>query len=117
MRIYFARPDEKNRRFVSYGDIAQLARAPALQAGGPGFESLCLHQRKSTMCTWCFFFGFTTLCGVYCPTLTEGEEALGTKEQEADEDGKGGKPVPALLGSSCCCVTDSCAGWLRSGAS
>ena len=26
------------------GDIAQLARAPALQAGGPGFESLCLHQ-------------------------------------------------------------------------
>jgi hypothetical protein len=30
------------------GDIAQLARAPALQAGGPGFESLCLHQRKST---------------------------------------------------------------------
>ena len=29
---------------VKYGDIAQLARAPALQAGGPGFESLCLHQ-------------------------------------------------------------------------
>ena len=26
------------------GDIAQLARAPALQAGGPGFESLCLHH-------------------------------------------------------------------------
>ena len=26
------------------GDIAQLARAPALQAGGPGFESPCLHQ-------------------------------------------------------------------------
>ena len=26
------------------GDIAQLARAPALQAGGPGFESLYLHQ-------------------------------------------------------------------------
>ena len=30
----------------SSGDIAQLARAPALQAGGPGFESLYLHQRK-----------------------------------------------------------------------
>ena len=29
------------------GDIAQLARAPALQAGGPGFESLCLHQDLS----------------------------------------------------------------------
>ena len=26
------------------GDIAQLARAPALQAGGPGFESLYLHH-------------------------------------------------------------------------
>ena len=26
------------------GGIAQLARAPALQAGGPGFESLCLHH-------------------------------------------------------------------------
>ena len=26
------------------GDIAQLARAPALQAGGPGFESLLLHH-------------------------------------------------------------------------
>ena len=29
---------------INFGDIAQLARAPALQAGGPGFESLCLHQ-------------------------------------------------------------------------
>ena len=27
-----------------FGDIAQLARAPALQAGGPGFESPTLHQ-------------------------------------------------------------------------
>jgi hypothetical protein len=27
------------------GAIAQLARAPALQAGGPGFESLLLHQK------------------------------------------------------------------------
>ena len=26
------------------GDIAQLARAPALQAGGLGFESPCLHH-------------------------------------------------------------------------
>src|SRR5206468_2909725 len=31
----------------NFGDIAQLARAPALQAGGPGFESLCLHQDLS----------------------------------------------------------------------
>ncbi len=28
------------------GAIAQLARAPALQVGGPGFESLLLHQEK-----------------------------------------------------------------------
>jgi hypothetical protein len=32
------------------GDIAQLARAPALQAGGPGFESLCLHQSYFLAC-------------------------------------------------------------------
>ncbi len=31
----------------NHGDIAQLARAPALQAGGPGFESLCLHHPPS----------------------------------------------------------------------
>ena len=29
-----------------YGGLAQLARAPALHAGGPGFESLILHQRS-----------------------------------------------------------------------
>ena len=29
---------------VLHGALAQLARAPALQAGGPGFESLMLHQ-------------------------------------------------------------------------
>jgi hypothetical protein len=29
---------------VGLGDVAQLARAPALQAGGPGFESPHLHQ-------------------------------------------------------------------------
>ena len=30
-----------------YGDIAQLARAPALQAGGQGFDSLYLHQTNT----------------------------------------------------------------------
>ena len=29
---------------MAYGALAQLARAPALQAGGPGFESPTLHQ-------------------------------------------------------------------------
>ncbi len=28
------------------GALAQLARAPALQAGGPGFESPTLHHFK-----------------------------------------------------------------------
>ena len=29
---------------IADGALAQLARAPALQAGGPGFESPTLHQ-------------------------------------------------------------------------
>ena len=36
-----------NRELITndqYGGLAQLARAPALHAGGPGFESLILHQ-------------------------------------------------------------------------
>ena len=31
-------------KMVADGALAQLARAPALQAGGPGFESPTLHQ-------------------------------------------------------------------------
>ena len=31
--------------YIIFGDIAQLARAPALQAGGQGFDSLYLHHR------------------------------------------------------------------------
>src|SRR3954468_6287626 len=31
------------------GSIAQLVRAPALQAGGRGFESLCSHKRARTL--------------------------------------------------------------------
>ena len=29
---------------LNYGAVAQLARAPALQAGGQGFDSLYLHH-------------------------------------------------------------------------
>ena len=38
--------DKPPPRFVLYdiGALAQLARAPALQAGGQEFESLMLHQ-------------------------------------------------------------------------
>ena len=53
------RCDEKNRKVcLNYGAIAQLARAPALQAGGPGFESPLLHQRKKTSKATSFFFGW-----------------------------------------------------------
>ena len=34
------------------GAVAQLVRAPALQAGGQGFESLQLHQKISLMWYW-----------------------------------------------------------------
>ena len=44
--------DNKRMPFIIQGDLqmllagelAQLARAPALQAGGQGFDSLILHQ-------------------------------------------------------------------------
>ena len=34
-----------------YGDVAQLARAPALQAGGRGFESHRLHSLACSSCS------------------------------------------------------------------
>ena len=34
---------------LSYGGLAQLARAPALQAGGQRFESVILHQGENRM--------------------------------------------------------------------
>ena len=42
------------RRFATLwrrGDVAQLARAPALQAGGRGFESHRLHQARHRVCS------------------------------------------------------------------
>ncbi len=39
---YFHIPSAISTPF--FGALAQLARAPALQAGGPGFESPTLHQ-------------------------------------------------------------------------
>ena len=40
-KIYFT---VKWSEFMVQGALAQLARAPALQAGGPGFESPTLHH-------------------------------------------------------------------------
>ena len=37
-------------RACTPGGIAQLARAPALQAGGPGFESPCLQKNSGKLC-------------------------------------------------------------------
>ena len=34
---------------LSYGGLAQLARAPALQAGGQRFESVILHYGENRM--------------------------------------------------------------------
>ena len=39
---------DKSTLKLTYGDIAQLARAPALQAGGQGFDSLYLHHKHHT---------------------------------------------------------------------
>ncbi len=39
----------KADRLFGRGALAQLARAPALQAGGPGFESPMLHQKMFSM--------------------------------------------------------------------
>ena len=33
-----------NLKFLLEGELAQLARAPALHAGGQGFDSLILHS-------------------------------------------------------------------------
>ena len=35
---------EKEYEFFEAGELAQLARAPALHAGGQGFDSLILHH-------------------------------------------------------------------------
>ena len=40
---------------LMYGGIAQLARAPALQAGGQRFESAYLHQLKRLDITYIKF--------------------------------------------------------------
>ena len=41
-----ARHAEERRR---YGELAQLARAPALQAGGQRFESVILHREQRSL--------------------------------------------------------------------
>ena len=39
-------PKAKIQRFLYVGGLAQLARAPALQAGGQRFESVILHSGR-----------------------------------------------------------------------
>ena len=38
------RQDDRYNATLNYGGLAQLARAPALQAGGQRFESVILHN-------------------------------------------------------------------------
>ena len=40
------------KRLNLFGGLAQLARAPALHAGGQGFESLILHQKELYLNVW-----------------------------------------------------------------
>ena len=47
---------------VRFGGLAQLARAPALQAGGQRFESVILHRFK----TWPLYI-------VHCPFVLESD--------------------------------------------
>ena len=44
-----------------YGGLAQLARAPALQAGGQRFESVILHTKGKGRYEVVFFYLFTLL--------------------------------------------------------
>ena len=43
---------------LQFGALAQLARAPALQAGGQEFESLMLHHFSIKSSLRSFLFGF-----------------------------------------------------------
>ena len=47
-------------KILAYGAIAQLIRAPPLQGGGPGFESLLLHHTMK-FAVGEFFVGFKNI--------------------------------------------------------
>ena len=52
VQVHSSSPSEKTSNdsgLFFFGGIAQLVRAFASHARGPGFEPLCLHQRKSTV--------------------------------------------------------------------
>ena len=56
-------------RFNSIGELAQLARAPALHAGGQRFESVILHQIIQTwIIFWLFTYWSTSLTDVLLET-------------------------------------------------
>ena len=44
--LYFELVEKRKDSFPFFGGLAQLARAPALQAGGQGFDSLILHSSR-----------------------------------------------------------------------
>mgnify|MGYP007068277721 CR=1 FL=1 len=50
-------------RGTTSGGLAQLARAPALQAGGQGFDSLVLHKADNQMVISLFFVLRVSLFG------------------------------------------------------
>ena len=44
--VHLSFPILPNDRIIAYGELAQLARASALQAEGQGFESPILHYQN-----------------------------------------------------------------------
>ena len=44
-----AHPVGRAERRLRYGELAQLARAPALHAGGQRFESVILHREQRSL--------------------------------------------------------------------
>ena len=77
-------------RWLAPGDVAQLARAPALQAGGRGFESHRLHSenRSSEGCV----FVRVSQCLADVATLNVAFWPLATSTSAGHGDGEGASP-------------------------
>ena len=61
------------------GGLAQLARAPALHAGGQRFESVILHSGKSCCCLVVKLFSCLVVCK--CSETTKEQNNKTTRQQ------------------------------------
>ena len=64
-----------------FGAIAQLARAPALQAGGPGFESPLLHQVTLTS-GWPNKGAKPVVCAIEMKVISHKAKFFGSSQNE-----------------------------------